>query len=163
MKIMRFIRSYYFFVTMILSFLILSSAYIMEYFYNLPPCKLCVYQRIPYFLIFIVSIISIFFEDKQIPFYFIFLFFLSSASISLFHSLVERGFVIFDSGCSSNVGSFENIDDLRAHLDLVPLTKCDEIVFSFFGFSLANINFIISLLFIFLNLYFTFNRNEKRT
>ncbi len=161
MKILNLFRGYYFFVVIIFSLLILSSVYVMEYFYDLPPCKLCVYQRIPYFLILIFSIFSIFLKDKKIPFYFIFFFFLSSASISLFHSLVERGILSFDSGCTSNTGSFDSIDDLREHLEIVPITKCDEIVFSFLGLSLANINFIISLFFIFLNLYFTFSKDEK--
>ncbi len=162
MRSLNLIRNYYFFVMIVLSFSVLSSAYIMEYFYDLPPCKLCIYQRIPYFFILLVSIFSIFLKDKKIPFYFIFFLFLSSASISLFHSLVERGIVNFDVGCTSTPVAFDNIDDLRAHLDTVPLTKCDEIIFSLFGLSLANINFLISLFFIFLNLYFTFSKDEKR-
>lgn len=163
MKALNFLKRYYFFLTLITSFFVIISAYILEFFYNFPPCKLCIYQRIPYFFIFVVSIISIFFLDKRIIFYFIFFLFLSSASISLFHSLVERGLVDFDVGCTSTTDSFENIEDLRLHLEQVPLTKCDEIIFSFLGLSLANINFMISLLFIFLNLCFTFIPNEKKT
>ena len=74
--------------------------------------------------------------------------------ISLFHSLVERGVVEYESGCTSSVSNFESIEDLRIHLEGVPLTKCDEILFSVMGLSLANINSIISLILVFLNIYF---------
>ena len=67
---------------------------------------------------------------------------------------MERGIVEYSSGCTSSVGNFESIEDLRMHLDSVPLTKCDEILFSVMGFSLANINTIISLSLVLFNIYF---------
>ena len=67
---------------------------------------------------------------------------------------VERGVVEYSSSCTSSVGNFESIEDLRMHLDSVPLTKCDEILFSVMGFSLANINTIISLSLVLFNIYF---------
>ena len=46
----------YFFLILIISILVLISAYVLEYFFNYPPCKLCLYQRIPYVvLIFLTS------------------------------------------------------------------------------------------------------------
>jgi len=91
---------------------------------------------------------------KNIYFYSIFFLFFTSFLISFFHSLVERGIVEYNSGCTSSVGNFESIEDLRMHLDSVPLTKCDEILFSVMGFSLANINTIISLSLVLFNIYF---------
>ena len=126
----------------------------MEYFYNFPPCKLCIYQRIPYFLIITVCFFSFLARYKNVHFYIIFFLLFSSLLIALFHSLVERGLVEYNSGCTSSVDSFENIDDLRNHLDAVPITKCDEILFSLMGFSLANINVIISFGLVLLNIYF---------
>ena len=67
---------------------------------------------------------------------------------------MERGIVEYSSSCSSLTNNFENIDDLRKHLDSVELTKCDEIIFSIMGLSLANINTIISFLLVLLNIYF---------
>ena len=54
------------------------------------------------------------------------------------------------------VDNFESIEDLRNHLDSVALTKCDEIIFSVMGLSLANINSLISLSLVLLNIYFIF-------
>jgi len=93
-------------------------------------------------------------QYKNIYFYSIFFLFFTSFLISFFHSLVERGIVEYSSGCTSSVGNFESIEDLRMHLDSVALTKCDEILFSVMGFSLANINTIISLSLVLFNIYF---------
>ena len=152
--ILNYLNKFYFLILLIFSSLIISGAYILEYFYNFPPCKLCIYQRIPYFLIIIVCFFSFFSKYKSIHFYIAFFLLFSSFLIASFHSLVERGLVEFNSGCSSSANSFENIDDLRNHLDSVPITKCDEILFSIMGFSLANINAIISFFLVLLNIYF---------
>jgi len=152
--ILSYFNKFYFLILLIFSSLIISGAYILEYFYNFPPCKLCIYQRIPYFIIITVCFFSFFAKYKSIHFYTVFFLLFSSFLIALYHSLVERGLVEFNSGCSSSADSFENIDDLRNHLDSVPITKCDEILFSLMGFSLANINTIISFFLVLLNIYF---------
>ncbi len=148
------IKKYYFVLVFTLSLMIISGAYILEFFYNFPPCELCIYQRIPYFFILFICIISFFMEYKNIHFYSIFFLFFISFLIAFFHSLVERGIIEYSSGCTSSVENFESIEDLRLHLDSVPLTKCDEILFSVMGFSLANINTIISLSLVLFNIYF---------
>ena len=147
------IKKYYFLVVFTFSLVIISAAYILEFFYNFPPCELCVYQRIPYFLILFICIISFFMEHKNVHFYLIFFLFITSFLIAFFHSLVERGIVEYSSGCTSSVGDFESIEDLRMHLESVQLTKCNEILFSVMGFSLANINTIISLSLVLFNIY----------
>ena len=156
------IKKYYFALVFTLSLMIISGAYTLEFFYNFPPCELCIYQRIPYFFILFVCIISFFMEYKNIHFYSIFFLFFTSFLISSFHSLVERGIVEYSSACTSSVENFENIEDLRMHLDSVPLTKCDEILFSVMGFSLANINTIISLSLVLFNIYFVWRLYGSR-
>ena len=148
------IKKYYLRAAFTISLVTISGAYILEFFYNFPPCELCIYQRIPYFFILFICIISFFMEYKNIHFYSIFFLFFTSFLIASFHSLVERGIVEYSSACTSSVENFQNIEDLRMHLDSVPLTKCDEILFSVMGFSLANINTIISLSLVLFNIYF---------
>ena len=156
------IKKYYFGLVFTISLVIISGAYILEFFYNFPPCELCIYQRIPYFFILFICIISFFMQYKNIYFYSIFFLFFTSFLISFFHSLVERGIVEYSSGCTSSVGNFESIEDLRSHLDSVSLTKCDEILFSVMGFSLANINTIISLSLVLFNIYFVWRLYGSR-
>ena len=148
------IKKYYFQIVFIISSIIIVSAYILEYIYNFPPCKLCIYQRIPYFLILFVCATSFLMEYRNIHFYAIFFLFFSSFLIASFHSLVERGLIEYNSGCSSSINDFESIEDLRDHLESVALTKCDEIIFSIMGLSLANINSLISFSLVLFNIYF---------
>ena len=156
------IKKYYLRAAFTISLVTISGAYILEFFYNFPPCELCIYQRIPYFFILFICIISFFMEYKNIHFYSIFFLFFTSFLIAFFHSLVERGIVEYSSACTSSVENFESIEDLRMHLDSVPITKCDEILFSVMGFSLANINTIISLSLVLFNIYFAWRLYGSR-
>ena len=53
----------------LLSALIIILAYIVEIFAKVPPCELCIYQRIPYFLVvFFWSYIFYFKKRKSISF-----------------------------------------------------------------------------------------------
>ena len=80
--------------------------------------------------------------------------------LSFFHSLVERGFVNYSSSCTSNNNNFEDIESLRQSLENTPIAKCDEIIFSVMGLSLANINLIVLTLLIIINILFIV-RNDK--
>ena len=150
----NFFYKFYFLIIFSYAVLTLIIVYVMEFFFNLPPCELCVYQRIPYFLPLIISFVSIFQKDKKISYYLCFFFLFSSLLLSIFHSLVERGIVDFGMSCAANEKEFSDVDELRAFLENVPITKCNEILFSISGVSLANINLIISLLMVTFNLYF---------
>ena len=102
----------------------------------------------------------LFFQNKKFLFYLIFICLIIGLLISGFHSLVERGVVSYEMSCSSNTSDFENIDELRAFLDQTSIAKCDEIIFSFAGVSLANFNLIISFFLIIFNLD-TLRKYEK--
>ena len=143
----------YFYLIFITSSLILISAYIIEIFLKHPPCKLCEYQRIPYFLLIILSPIAIFREEKITFFYLSILLLFCVSLIAGFHSLVERKLISFDTGCTSINNSFENIEELRNFLEKVPIVKCDEISFSVLGLSLANLNLMISISLILLGIF----------
>ena len=150
--LMKLIEKYYFLIVFIASSCILISAYILEFFFNHPPCNLCEYQRVPYFLLLLISLVTV--KIKKIQLKFVALIcFISSLIISGFHSLVERKLVEFDIGCTSTGSDIDNIEDLRNFLEQTPLIKCDEISFSIFGLSLANLNFLISALLIMISYY----------
>ena len=158
--LINIIEKYYFLIVFIASSCILISAYILEFFFNHPPCNLCEYQRVPYFLLLFISLISLKIKKIQIKFVAL-ICFVSSFIISGFHSLVERKLVEFDIGCTSTGSDIDNIEDLRNFLEQTPLIKCDEISFSILGLSLANLNFVISALLITLS-YYILTKNENK-
>jgi len=152
---------YFFYLIFITSSIILISAYVIEFFFKHPPCKLCEYQRIPYFILIILSPIGILNSVKIIIFYLSILLLFSISLIAGFHSLVERRLIPFDTGCTSINNSFENIEELRNFLEQVPIVKCDEILFSILGLSLANLNLMISITLIILGIVIFKNHGKK--
>ena len=158
--LIKIIEKYYFLIVFIASSSILISAYILELFFNHPPCNLCEYQRVPYFLLLLISLISIKIKKLQLKIVAL-ICFLLSLIISGFHSLVERKLVKFDIGCTSTGSDIDNIEDLRNFLEQTPLIKCDEISFSILGLSLANLNFVISALLIMIT-YYILTKDENK-
>ena len=143
-----------------LCLLTIVFAYIVEIFAKVPPCKLCIYQRIPYLIIIFLGFAFLIFKKEIIFIYLSLLIFFINFFISIFHSLVERGFVNYSSSCTSNNNNFEDIESLRQSLENTPIAKCDEIIFSVMGLSLANINLIVLTLLIIINILFIV-RNDK--
>ena len=157
---MRIKTDYFVIYSFGVSFLAIIFALYYQYFENYPPCELCIYQRIPYILIILFSIIYFFSRlFKYISVLLIFLF-LSSFALALTHFGVEKGLWQISSSCSNATQEFDNIDQLRAFLSTVPITKCDEVTWSFAGISMAGYNLIYSLINILVTLYF-FKRINK--
>ena len=50
--------------------------------------------------------------------------------------------------CTSTGSDIQTIEELRNFLEKVPIAKCNEILFSLMGLSLANFNLIVSVLLI---------------
>ncbi len=144
----QFIRKNTEYLLVILSFCILVSTLLVEYILNFPPCNLCIYQRIPYLLIIILGIGLIYFKkNKEFLFVFIILQ-IVNFFIAFFHSLVERGIINYEMNCTSTGSDIQTIEELRSFLDNVPIAKCNEILFSIMGLSLANFNLLVSVLLI---------------
>ncbi len=49
----------------LLSALVVFLAYIVEVFAKVPPCELCIYQRIPYFLVVFLGVIFFILKKKN--------------------------------------------------------------------------------------------------
>ena len=74
--------------------LVLISAFVIEYGFDHQPCKLCLYERIPYFLS-ILLIIKIFFIKKyeRVTLFVLSLIFIGSTTLSFYHFGIEQGFI----------------------------------------------------------------------
>ena len=113
----------YFKIIFVVSFFVLVSAYTLELFFNFLPCKLCVYQRIPYFLLLVLSLVFFVYPLYRFFIYLSLGFLVSSFSISVFHSMVERKLVNFDIGCTSIENDFSNIENRVVNYDRVMLDR----------------------------------------
>ena len=146
----------------ILSLLILSLifAYVIEFGLGYKPCKLCIFQRYPYFLsILLIGSIYIFKKNIKIHLLLLSIISLFGSLLAFYHFGIEQGFLSEAAVCDAI-----NLNDNPTKQDILKQLKentisCKEVTFRLFGLSLASINTIFSfaLSCIFLSL---FKKNE---
>ena len=133
----------------ILSFSISSLliAYYIEYALGHKPCNLCLIERIPYFISFILtSFVLLLNRLEKIISIIILLSFIFGTIVSFYHFGIEQGF--FNESLVCNLGNGEALDkeQLLKQLEQSTVTSCKDVTFRFLGFSLATINMIISII-----------------
>ena len=142
--------------------LTIISALIIQYWFGHEPCKLCLYERIPYFLS-ILLIIKILFIKKyeKITLLILSLVFISSATLAFYHFGIEQGFFSESLTCTttdlSKALSKEGLLDQLKQNSI----SCKNVSFRILGLSLAAINTIISLVLsvIFIRLFMNYEKN----
>ena len=129
------------------SALALLIVYYLEFFQGVSPCKLCIYQRLPYFIVILLAISFLLIKNrnlKKITFLFYILIFISSLIMSVYHLGIEKNLWNALTDCETNVKSFSNTDSLKEYLLNKDYVSCGEVLFKFFGISLAGLNIIVS-------------------
>ena len=142
--------------------LTIISALIIQYWLGHEPCKLCLYERIPYFLSILLIIKIIFIKKyEKITLLILFLVFMSSAVLAFYHFGIEQGFFNESMLCESN-NSLEtlNKEELLKQLEQTNIS-CKDVSFRIFGLSLATINTIFSIVLsvIFFKLFNNYEKN----
>ena len=142
--------------------LTITSAFIIQYWLGHEPCKLCLYQRIPYFLA-ILLIIKIFFFKKyeKITLLILTFIFISSAALAFYHFGIEQGFFSEALACtapdlSKTLSKEQLLEQLKQNN-----ISCKDVSFRILGLSLATINTIFSLVLsvIFIKLFLNYGKN----
>ena len=142
--------------------LTIASALIIQYWLGHEPCKLCLYQRIPYFLA-ILLIIKIFFFKKyeKITLLILTLIFVSSATLAFYHFGIEQGFFSESLACtapdlSKTLSKEQLLEQLKQNN-----ISCKDVSFRILGLSLTAINTIFSLVLsvIFIKLFLNYGKN----
>ena len=138
------LKNFYLLVAL-LSILTLISAVYIEYVLGIRPCKLCLYQRVPY----IIAIFLCFFgysNFKNLLWgYLLILTFVTSLILSGYHAGIENNIFQEFSGCSANNLNITDKAELLNSLN-ENIPNCKDIGFTILGLSLATINLIISML-----------------
>ena len=143
-------------------FSVLASAYTIEYILNHQPCRLCLYERIPYFLsIFLIA--KLFFTKgyEKATLLILTLVFIFSAILAFYHFGIEQDFFSESLSCAAN-NSSEGLSKEQILEQLGEGTiSCKDVSFAIFGLSLAAINIIfsIALSVIFMTIYFRYGKN----
>ena len=147
---------------LIIIFFSLISVFIIEFVLDHEPCKLCVYQRIPYVIsILLISTILFLKKYKKIILFLLFIIFVISSILAFYHFGIEQGFFNESMLCESN-NSLKalNKEELLKQLEQTNIS-CKDVSFRIFGLSLATINtiFSIALSVIFFKLFKNYEKN----
>ena len=135
--------------------IILLVVYYLEYFLDLKPCILCIYQRIPYFFAIFLAIIFLFLEDHKFQKIFYYLYsitFLSSLLLAIYHFGIENNFWSAFTSCEINDSYIKDKSNLKEYLLEKEFVSCSKVNFSLLGISLVGYNIIISLFLLILSL-----------
>tara|TARA_B100000029_G_scaffold495212_1_gene559955 strand:- start:31 stop:513 length:483 start_codon:yes stop_codon:yes gene_type:complete len=148
----------------ILSIISLSvaSAFLIQYWLDHEPCRLCIYQRIPYYFSILLLIQIIFFKKYiKIALLILSLIFFCSSVLAFYHFGIEQGFfkesvVCVDSNISETLNKEQILEQLKQNN-----ISCKYVSFRILGFSLATINAIFSIVLsvIFIKLFKSYGKN----
>ena len=153
-------------ILLIVIFVIISltiiSALIIQYWLGHEPCKLCLYERIPYFLSMLLIIKIIFIKKyEKLTLLILFLVFMSSAALAFYHFGIEQGF--FNESLACTTGDLSKILSKEELLEQLKQNSisCKDVGFRILGLSLAAINIIFSLILsvIFIVLFLNYEKN----
>ncbi|QKX01893.1 disulfide bond formation protein B [Wolbachia endosymbiont of Cruorifilaria tuberocauda] len=138
-----------------LTFLLSSAfaiifAYVLEYFFNMLPCKLCIYERAVYYITGLLAVMYMF-KDSKILIYTMFCSYLIGAAISFYHVGLELHLFYDILGCTEQIASGNiNIEELRDKLLNPNYSPSCNKPYYVLGISLATWNLIYLTLTLFL-------------
>ena len=152
-----------FFLAVLFSIFAILSAFFMQYVLGHAPCKLCTYQRIPYYIIILVGLITLFFPKiiKLTSFLLIFLL-LAEFLVSNYHTLSTYE-VISYSGCqSAEIPS--DINQLKeALMSDTLIVNCSNANLKYFGIPLSIYNSFFSLMFLIVIVFYVIKEKNQKT
>ena len=150
------------FSILVFTSLVLVSAFIIEHQLGHKPCKLCLYERIPYFLSILLIIKMLFIKKyERVTLLILFLVFISSTALAFYHFGIEQGFFSESLVCatgdlSKTLSKAELLQQLKQNS-----ISCKDVSFRILGLSLAAINTVFSLILsvIFMRMFMNYGKN----
>ena len=156
-------NKYIFNLILLFSIFALLAAFFIQYILGHQPCKLCLFERIPYILaIIIIAIKFIFKKYEKIYLLLISLIFASATLLSFYHFGIEQGFIEESMVCDlNNQNNSLNVEDILNQLKENTIS-CKDVTFRLLGLSLATINTITSLIIsvITINIFLNYEKNK---
>lgn len=137
-------RTYYILLASLGSAGLLLGALAFQYIGEMPPCKMCYWQRYPHVAAVLIGGVALLTGARILPW-----FGAAAAAITggigIYHTGVERGWWEGPTTCTS--GPIDNLttDQLLEQIMAAPLVRCDEVPWELFTLSMASWNAIISL------------------
>ncbi|MBT3556916.1 MAG: disulfide bond formation protein B [Rhodospirillales bacterium] len=134
----------------------LATAYTAQYVFHIEPCVLCLYQRVPYAFVSLLTLAAILMPRGSarrvlvglcIPLLFI------GSGIAFYHVGVEQHWWVSAAGCGGSLPGVMSVADLQASLLDKPAVSCDQLNWALFGISMAAYNSLAYLVLGFATLF----------
>ena len=138
------IKKFYLLIFLI-SIISLLGAVFIENVLEQSPCRLCLYQRIPYLISIFICFFGFNYYKNFLWIYLLLILFIISTILAGYHVGIENSIFEEFSGCTNNNTSITDKLDLLNSLKKT-MPSCKDVDFKLFGLSLATINLIISLI-----------------
>jgi disulfide bond formation protein DsbB len=146
----------------------LVFAYLGQYFFDLQPCVLCLYQRSPFFISICLIVIHKIFRKlfkteieldlffKKLTFFLVIFLLVVNCAIAFYHIGVEKGIFIGPTRClpSNNLNNITNLEELTIVLAKTKAIDCSQPVFILPFISMALANFIYCFTLILVSTFF---------
>jgi disulfide bond formation protein DsbB len=136
----------------VLSSATLLGAWYFEFVLKLPPCPLCLEQRLPYHVVIPLSLLLAVAAWARAPrtllavgLLAIMAAMLCGAALAAYHAGVEWHFWPGPADCSGPLTDFTAKGSLIEQLRSIHVVRCDEAAWRFLGVSLAGYNVLVSL------------------
>lgn len=131
----------------------LANAYTAQYAFDLEPCVLCLYQRVPFAVAGALGVAGFLLPGEQIDWKVRAVavsgvVFLIGAGIAFYHVGVEQHWWVSAAACGtgSGVEDPKTVEELQKLLmQAKPVKACDEVDWTLFGLSMATYNVAFSL------------------
>jgi len=126
------------------SLMMLLGAFGFEYLGNMPPCKLCIWQRWPHALAVAAGLLAFVMRGRLWPLVGM-LGALATSLLGFYHTGVERKWWEGPASCTSSGTGGMSAEDLLEQIMAAPLVRCDEVPWEMFSLSMATWNGLASL------------------
>jgi disulfide bond formation protein DsbB len=128
---------------------VLIAAYIMEHYFGVLPCQMCLYERNVFMVAGAFSFLSFFLAPARYHktiLVILGLIFLGGALLAAYHVAIQQHWVALPSFCASNdFSAFDSVESLKEQMLQTPFVRCDKVTWKLFGLSLAAYNMLLSL------------------
>ncbi len=139
-------------IIFVVSLATLLGVWFFQFVLKMPPCPLCLEQRVPYYVVIPLSLLVAIAALLRAPRSFVAAGFavlvvamLVSVALGAYHAGVEWRFWAGPTDCSGPVTDFTTKGPLLDQLQSIRVVRCDEAAWRFLGVSLAGYNVLVSL------------------
>ncbi len=118
----------------------LILAYVAQYVFDLQPCLLCIYQRLPLLGIVAAGIVGLFLgkKSRKLALILCVALILCDVALASYQVAIEKKLIVDSSSCalSDNIAA-QTIEQMQLEILSAKISRCDRPEFFFLGFSFA--------------------------